>query len=129
MTKDELITELLELWGNAIGCQHHKSRDFNFSITKGYSCYQEAGYTVEHHGYVLHYLPTYSEFRTLDEAEQYLIDLLTHGILGELDSALSDSDEAFSDLPVDRAREIKRELDELKTNCKEINFDRARSLN
>ena len=128
MNKQDTINDLLELWGNCIGCAHHKSRDICFKITTNYSAYQEVDYTVEHHGYILHYLPTYSAFKTLGEAEQHLIDLLTHGILGELDSALSDSDEVFSDLPVDKAQEIKLVLNGLAARFPSVNFERARNL-
>jgi len=128
MNNDQLISELLDLWGNCIGCQHHKSRDMEFNIIKGFTVYQEPEYIVEHHGYVLHYLPTYSKFKSLAEAEQYLIDLLTHGILEEIESALDDSDEVFSDLPINRANEIKSQLDGLAAKFKEINFDRAWGL-
>lgn len=129
MSKQEIIKELLDLWYECITPTHHKDRDTRFSINTNYCAYRDVEYVVEHHGYILHHLPIYSTFKTLEEAEKCLIDLLVHGILGEIDSALSDSDDVFFDLSVERANEIKLALNGLADKSPgEINFERARNL-
>jgi hypothetical protein len=115
MNKQDIIKELLELWGRCIGCSHHKQRDFEFSINTQYTVYQDVKYVVEHHGYVMHELESYSTFNTYEEAENYLIQLLIYGILRETENSLAyeESEGNWCDLSKERATEIKSQLMDL----------------
>jgi hypothetical protein len=129
MNKNIVITKLLDLWYQCIGPAHHKSRDCRFTISTNYCTYQDIDYTVEHHGYILHRLPTFTTFKTLGEAENYLVTLLTYGILRETDHAMDDSDEVFSDLGGEKAEEIKMNLcNILIENGLEKHLDFAREM-
>jgi len=109
MNKNTVVTQLLDLWYQCIGPAHHKDRDCRFTININYCTYQDIDYTVEHHGYILHRLPTFTTFKTLEEAENYLVTLLTYGILREVSHALENHEDAL-DLSREKAGEIKTKL-------------------
>jgi hypothetical protein len=117
---DKLINELLELWGNTIGCQHHKTRDFEFYIEKYYCCYQEVKYRVVHYGYILRHLPEYVEFETNAEAVTHLIKILIDAITEECQTAIGyeTTPEDYYDLSKGRAQEILEKLNKLKIEHK-----------
>jgi hypothetical protein len=112
MNKQNIIKELLELWGNCIGCSYHKQKDFKFSIITQFTVYQDETYVVEHHGYVLHQLPTYVTFNSLEDAQDYLIQVLIYGISREVEDSLNFEItlDDRPDLPKERATEIKSRL-------------------
>jgi hypothetical protein len=112
MSKQNTIKDLLELWGACIGCTHHKQRDFEWNLITQFTVYQEEKYVVEHHGYVLHSLPTYVSFNSLEEAQDYLIQVLIYGILSETEDSLNfeTTPDDRPGLPKERANEIRSQL-------------------
>lgn len=69
------ITRLANEWQNLIGNDHHKDRDCHFSISKIWSYGQSPTFRVEHFGYIWDSFS--KEFKTQDEAEEFLLDKLT----------------------------------------------------
>ena len=84
MTNHEKIIELNKIWYNFIGGEHHKDRDCHFRISTHYHYGDLVDYEVEHRGYILE--DKEAEFKTLNEAEEYLInEVFKKGIIEEID--------------------------------------------
>jgi hypothetical protein len=70
--------QLLELWYELIGGDHHKDRDCHFYIEKNFSTYKKPQWRLYQNGYWINYYEKY--FPTYDEAEKGLQDLLIEKI-------------------------------------------------
>jgi len=81
VNKEQYITRLTKIWYELVSLDHHKDRDCHWYINKVWSYGQEPYYSVEHYGYV--YDKVEGEFDTYEEAEEYLLDTITHAIKGE----------------------------------------------
>lgn len=74
-----LTKQLLELWYELIGGDHHKDRDCHFYIEKNFSTYKKSEWRLYHKGY---WIDDYEEtFSTYKEAEKGLQDLLIEKML------------------------------------------------
>lgn len=74
-----LTKNLLELWYELIGGDHHKDRDCHFYIERNFSTYKKSEWRLYHQGY---WIDDYEEtFNTYKEAEKGLQDLLAEKIL------------------------------------------------
>lgn len=74
-----LTKNLLELWYELIGGDHHKDRDCHFYIERNFSTYKKSEWRLHHQGYWIDY---YEEtFDTYEEAEKGLQDLLIEKML------------------------------------------------
>lgn len=74
-----LTQNLLELWYELIGGDHHKDRDCHFYIERNFSTYKKSEWRLYHDGYLI---DDYEEtFDTYKEAEKGLQDLLAEKIL------------------------------------------------
>lgn len=86
-----LTKQLLELWYELIGGDHHKDRDCHFYIERNFSTYRKSEWRLHHRGYLIgDYEKT---FPTYKEAEKGLQDLLMNQMLyfteyGESDKEL-----------------------------------------
>jgi ubiquinone/menaquinone biosynthesis C-methylase UbiE len=69
---------LLELWYELIGGDHHKDRDCHFYIEKNFSTYKKSEWRLSHHGYLLGEIAQC--FNTYQEAEKRLQNLLAEKI-------------------------------------------------
>jgi hypothetical protein len=69
---------LLELWYELIGGDHHKDRDCHFYIKKNFSTYKNSEWQLYHYGYLLGEIEEY--FDTYKEAEKGLQNLLAEKI-------------------------------------------------
>ena len=78
MDKEQYITKLTAMWYRLVSLDHHKDRDCHFYINKVWSYGHEPYYSVEHYGYI--YDKVEGEFDTYEEAEQFLLDAITHSI-------------------------------------------------
>ena len=74
-----LTKNLLELWYELIGSDHHKDRDCHFYIERNFSTYKKSEWRLYHYGYLI---GDYEEiFDTYKEAEKGLQDLLIEKML------------------------------------------------
>lgn len=74
-----LTKQLLELWYELIGGDHHKDRDCHFYIERNFSTYKKSEWRLYHDGYLI---GDHEEtFDTYKEAEKGLQDLLAEKIL------------------------------------------------
>lgn len=74
-----LTKQLLELWYELIGGDHHKDRDCHFYIERNFSTYKKSEWRLHHQGY---WIDNYEEtFDTYKEAEKGLQDLLIEKML------------------------------------------------
>jgi len=74
-----LTEQLLELWYELIGGDHHKDRDCHFYIERNFSTYRKSEWRLHHRGYLI---GDYEEtFSTYKEAEKGLQDLLIEQML------------------------------------------------
>ena len=74
-----LTKQLLELWYELIGGDHHKDRDCHFYIERNFSTYKKSEWRLYHQGY---WIDNYEEtFDTYKEAEKGLQDLLIKKML------------------------------------------------
>lgn len=74
-----LTKNLLELWYELIGGDHHKDRDCHFYIERNFSTYKKSEWRLYHQGY---WIDDYEEtFNTYKEAEKGLQDLLIEKML------------------------------------------------
>lgn len=74
-----LTKQLLELWYELIGGDHHKDRDCHFYIERIFSTYRKSEWRLHHRGYLI---SDYEEtFPTYKEAEKGLQDLLIKKML------------------------------------------------
>ena len=86
-----LTKQLLELWYELIGGDHHKDRDCHFYIERNFSTYQKSEWRLHHRGYLIgDYEKT---FPTYKEAEKGLQVFLMKKMLyfteyGESDQSL-----------------------------------------
>jgi hypothetical protein len=62
-----LTEQLLKLWYELIGCDHHKDRDCHFYIEKNFSTYLQSKWRLYHRGYLLDEIEEFYE--TYKEAE------------------------------------------------------------
>jgi DNA-binding ferritin-like protein (Dps family) len=69
---------LLELWYELIGGDHHKDRDCHFYIKKNFSTYKKSKWRLLHYGYILGDVKEC--FDTYEEAEKELQNLLAEKI-------------------------------------------------
>jgi DNA-binding ferritin-like protein (Dps family) len=69
---------LLELWYELIGGDHHKDRDCHFYIEKNFSTYKKSEWRLLHYGYILGDVEEC--FNTYEEAEKELQNLLAEKI-------------------------------------------------
>jgi len=116
MTNHEKIIELNKIWYSLIGGDHHKDRDCHFRICTHYMYGDLVEFEVEHHGYIMG--DREAEFKTLEEAEEYLInDVFKKGILEEIDLYI----EHYGDLEWDQHGQYNLEqLEDLKKKVIEI---------
>lgn len=70
--------QLLELWYELIGGDHHKDRDCHFYIEKNFSTYKKSEWRLLHYGYILGDVEEC--FNTYEEAEKELQNLLAEKI-------------------------------------------------
>lgn len=87
-----LTKQLLELWYELIGGDHHKDCDCHFYIEKNFSTYKKSEWRLYHDGYLI---GDYEEtFDTYKEAEKGLQDLLIEKMLyfTEIESLENDSE-------------------------------------
>ena len=75
------VTELTEQWYKLIGPVHHKDRCCHWYIETRWSYGFSPVYVVLHHGYILDKIE--EEFKTHDEALDYLIEFLSQAIEDE----------------------------------------------
>ncbi len=74
-----LTQNLLELWYELIGGDHHKDRDCHFYIERNFSTYKKSEWRLYHQGY---WIDDYEEiFDTYKEAEKGLQDFLIEKML------------------------------------------------
>jgi hypothetical protein len=73
-----LTRELLDLWYELIGGDHHKDRDCHFYIERNFSTYKESKWRFYHCGYLLDEIEEFYE--TYKEAEKGLQKLLAEKI-------------------------------------------------
>lgn len=74
-----LTKQLLELWYELIGGDHHKDRDCHFYIEKNFSTYKKSEWRLHHPGYLI---DDYEEmFDSYEQAEKGLQDLLIEQML------------------------------------------------
>lgn len=74
-----LTKQLLELWYELIGGDHHKDRDCHFYIERNFSTYKKSEWRLHHRGYLI---GDYEKiFPTYKEAEKGLQDLLIKQML------------------------------------------------
>lgn len=91
-----LTKQLLELWYELIGGDHHKDRDCHFYIERNFSTYKKSEWQLRHYGYLI---GDYEEtFDTYKQAEKGLQDLLTEKIHEYVLSALTDPLEERSEV-------------------------------
>ena len=81
MNKEQYITKLTKVWYELVSLDHHKDKDCHFYINKVWSYGHKPIYIVEHYGYI--YKDVNEEFDTYEEAEQCLLDTITHAIKSE----------------------------------------------
>jgi hypothetical protein len=84
--KKDLVTELTKLWYCTL-VDHHKDNDGHFYIKMKWSYGQEPTFVVEHYGYILDEL--YQEFKTYEQALDYLISQLMLAIANECEFYLT----------------------------------------
>jgi len=121
MTNHNKIIELNKIWYSLISGEYSKDRDCHFRISTHYFYGDSVEWEVEHCGYILHELDDYRDFKTLEEAETYLInDVLKYGILKEIDTYL----EHYGDSDWDQhGRYDKESLEKIKRTVLEISPD------
>ena len=73
-----LTDQLLKLWYETIGGDHHKDRDCHFYIEKNFSTYKPSKWTLYHRGYLLGDIDEF--YNTYKEAEKGLQKLLIEKI-------------------------------------------------
>ena len=74
-----LTKQLLELWQELIGGNHHKDRDCHFYIERNFSTYKKSEWRLYHRGYLI---GDYEKiFPTYKETEKGLQDLLIEQML------------------------------------------------
>lgn len=74
-----LTQQLLELWYELIGGDHHKDRDCHFYIEKNFSTYRKSKWRLHHRGYLI---DDYEKmFDSYEQAEKGLQDLLIEKML------------------------------------------------
>ena len=92
---EKIISELLKLWYDLIGQDHHKDRDCHFFIERDYCTYGELFWTVRHDGYIL---KDYTEeFPTFQKAQQGLIDFLIEKIAEEIALEIKNFDDLVAE--------------------------------
>lgn len=81
---EHIIEQLLKLWYDLIGGDHHKDRDCWFFIEREYCTYQKPSWNVRHNGYIK---SDYTEsFSTFNKAQEGLIEFLIEACASEIDS-------------------------------------------
>lgn len=74
-----LTKQLLELWYELIGGDHHKDRDCHFYIEKNFSTYKKSEWRLYHRGYLI---DDYEKMLdSYEQAEKGLQDLLIEKML------------------------------------------------
>lgn len=73
-----LTEQLLKLWYELIGGDHHKDRDCHFYIERNFSTYKRSKWRLHHRGYLLDDIE--EVYNTYKEAEKGLQELLTEKI-------------------------------------------------
>lgn len=73
-----LTDQLLKLWYETIGGDHHKDRDCHFYIERNFSTYKLSRWTLYHRGYLLGDIDEF--YNTYKEAEKGLQELLIEKI-------------------------------------------------
>jgi hypothetical protein len=87
---EQIIQQLLKLWYNLIGADHHKDRDCWFFIEREYCTYKDPSWIVRHHGYIRR---DYQEtFTTFEKAQEGLIEFLIDGCAKEINTIRDNSE-------------------------------------
>ncbi len=111
MTNEDKIEELIGLYWDLISCDHHKTKDSKFYVSKEYSAYDKSEWVAYHDGYISDF---YETADTREEAEQAMIRHLKIIIKDQLETtfkAIASPDEwDIYTVGETRAKEIQEEL-------------------